>query len=72
MASRHFCTHSEAARVLELPQRRLLERDEAGEIEGEQDPHGSWWMISKRAVDELASAGPTPEVPVAEFQKTVY
>ena len=67
MARRHFYTLSEAARVLELPQRRLLEKVEAGEIEGEQDPHSSRWMISKRAVDELVSAGPSPEVRTEEF-----
>ena len=69
MARRLFYTLSEAARVLELPQRRLLEKVEAGEIEGEQDPHSSRWMISKRAVDELVSADPSPEVPIEEFQE---
>ena len=68
MSRRLFYTLSEAARVLELPQRRLLEKVEAGEIEGEQDPHSSRWLISKRAVDELVSAGPSPEVPTGEFQ----
>jgi hypothetical protein len=72
MARRHFYTLSEAARVLELPQRRLLEKVEAGEIEGEQDPHSSRWMISRHAVDELVSAGPSsgapsPEGPTEEF-----
>jgi regulator of replication initiation timing len=72
MARRHFYTLSEAARVLEIPQRRLLEKVETGEIEGEQDPHSSRWMISKRAVDELVSAGPSSaesssEVPTEEF-----
>jgi regulator of replication initiation timing len=71
MARRHFYTLSEAARVLEIPQRRLLEKVETGEIEGEQDPHSSRWMISKRAVDELVSAGPSSaesssEVPTEE------
>jgi hypothetical protein len=67
MARRHFYTLSEAARVLEIPQRRLLEKVETGEIEGEQDPHSSRWMISKRAVDELVSAGLSSEVPTEEF-----
>jgi regulator of replication initiation timing len=71
MARRHFYTLSEAARVLEIPQRRLLEKVETGEIEGEQDPHSSRWMISKRAVDELVSDGPSSaesssEVPTEE------
>ncbi len=70
MVKRQFYTLSEAARVLELPQRRLLEKVEAGEIEGEQDPHSSRWMISKRAVDELVSAAaPSPEEPTEEFPK---
>ena len=72
MARRDFYTLPEAARVLEIPQRRLLEKVETGEIEGEQDPQSSRWMISKHAVDELVStgplsAGPSPEVPTEEF-----
>ena len=72
MARRDFYTLPEAARVLEIPQRRLLEKVETGEIEGEQDPQSSRWMISKHAVDELVSAGqlsagPPPEVPTEEF-----
>jgi hypothetical protein len=67
MARRFFYTLPEAARVLEIPQRRLLEKVETGEIEGEQDPHSSRWMISKHAVDELISAGPSPEGPTEEF-----
>jgi hypothetical protein len=72
MARKDFYTVPEAARVLEIPQRRLLEKVETGEIEGEQDPHSSRWMISKHAVDELVSpgpsyAGPSPEGPTAEF-----
>jgi predicted RNase H-like nuclease (RuvC/YqgF family) len=67
MARRYFYTLPEAARVLEIPQRRLLEKVETGEIEGEQDPHSSRWMISKHAVDELISAGPSPEGPTEEF-----
>ena len=74
MARRQFYTLSEAARVLELPQRRLLEKVETGEIEGEQDPHSSRWMISRHAVDELvfaglSSGGPSPEVPTEEFPR---
>jgi hypothetical protein len=67
MARRFFYTLPEAARVLEIPQRRLLEKVETGEIEGEQDPHSSRWMISKHAVDEFISAGPSPEGPTEEF-----
>src|SRR5215216_5165855 len=72
MARRDFYTLPEAARVLEIPQRRLLEKVETGEIEGEQDPQSSRWMISKHAVDELVSAdplstSPSPEGPTEEF-----
>ncbi len=72
MARRDFYTLPEAARVLEIPQRRLLEKVETGEIEGEQDPQSSRWMISKHAVDELVSAGPlsagpSSEAPTEEF-----
>jgi len=67
MAGRNYYTLAETARVLEMPQRRLLEMLETGEIEGEQDPHSSRWQISKHAVDELISAGPSPEGPTEEF-----
>jgi hypothetical protein len=67
MPSRDFYTLAEAARVLEMPQRRLLEMLEIGEIEGEQDPQSSRWQISKHAVDELVSASPSPEGPTEEF-----
>ena len=61
MPTRDFYTLAEAARVLEIPQRRLLELLEAGEIEGEQDPHSSRWRIPKRAIHEPLSGGPSPE-----------
>jgi len=67
MARRDFYTLGEAARVLEIPQRRLLEMLETGEIEGEQDPQSSRWKISKHAVDELVPAGPSPEGPTEEI-----
>jgi|SRR5829696_2373741 len=67
MAGRNYYTLAETARVLEVPQRRILEMLESGEIEGEQDPHSSRWQISKPAVDELISAGPSPEGPNEEF-----
>lgn len=43
----------EAAEVLEVSQRRLLEMLEAGELGGERDSQSSRWRISKRAVHEL-------------------
>jgi hypothetical protein len=67
MARRDFYTLPEAARALEVPQRRLLDKLETGEIEGEQDPHSSRWKIPKHAVDELISASPSPEGPTKEF-----
>ena len=67
MARRDFYTLPEAARALEVPQRRLLDKLETGEIEGEQDPHSSRWKIPKHAVDELVSAGPSSEGPTQEF-----
>jgi excisionase family DNA binding protein len=67
MARRDFYTLTEAARVLEVPQRRLLEMLETGELEGEQDPQSSRWKIPKHAVDELVPAGPSPEGPSEEL-----
>ena len=67
MPTRDFYTLSEAARVLEIPQRRLLEMLEAGEIVGEQDPQSSRWQISKHAVDELSSSAPPTEGSAEEF-----
>ena len=61
MARREFYTLTEAARVLEIPQRRLLEMIETGELEGVQDPQSSRWKIPKHAVDERALADPPPE-----------
>ena len=67
MPTRDFYTLAEAARVLEIPQRRLLEMLEAGEVVGEQDPHSSRWLISKHAVDELVSPAPSTESSAEEF-----
>jgi excisionase family DNA binding protein len=67
MPIRDFYTLAEAARVLEIPQRRLLEMLETGEIEGEQDPQSSRWRISKHAVHALLPTAPPPESPAEEF-----
>ena len=67
MPTRDFYTLVEAAQILEIPQRRLLEMLEAGEIEGEQDPQSSRWKIPKHAVHKLVSAGPSPESPTEDF-----
>lgn len=61
-----FYTLPEAAQLLEITQRRLLERLETGEIEGEQDPQSGRWKVSKQAVDELVSADPSAEGPTEE------
>jgi DNA repair exonuclease SbcCD ATPase subunit len=67
MPTRDFYTLAEAARVLEIPQRRLLEMLEAGEIVGEQDPQSSRWHISKHTIHELVSPAPSPEGHSEEF-----
>ncbi|MDQ3863784.1 MAG: helix-turn-helix domain-containing protein [Actinomycetota bacterium] len=61
MPTRDFYTLPEAAQILEVSQRRLLDRLESGEIEGEQDPQSARWKIPKHAVDERVSADPSPE-----------
>ena len=53
MARKEFYTLTEAAQVLGITQRRLLEMLAAKEIEGEQDSQSSRWKISKHAVHEL-------------------
>jgi excisionase family DNA binding protein len=69
MARRDFYTLTQAARVLEISQRNLLEMLESGEIEGEQDPQSSRWKIPKHAVHELIPAGPSPESPTGDVQE---
>ena len=66
MPRRDFYTLPEAAQLLELAQRRLLERLESGEIEGERDPQSGRWKVSKQAVDELVSEDPSAEGPAEE------
>ena len=69
MPGRDFYTLPEAAQILEVPQRRLLERLETGEIEGERDPHSGRWKIPKHAADERVSvADPSPEAATEVFQ----
>ena len=50
-----FYTISEAAKVLGVGQRRILEMVETKELEGERDPTSSRWKISMHAVHELAA-----------------
>jgi uncharacterized membrane-anchored protein YhcB (DUF1043 family) len=61
MPTRDFYTLSEAARILEVSQRNLLQRLETGEIEGERDPQSGRWKIPKRAADERVAADAAPE-----------
>jgi hypothetical protein len=61
MPRRDFYTLPEAAQLLETAQRRLLEKLESGEIEGERDPQSGRWKVSKRAVDELVAAETSAE-----------
>jgi hypothetical protein len=66
MPRRDFYTLPEAAQLLEMAQRRLLERLESGEIEGERDPQSGRWKVSRQAVDELVSEEETPAEGPAE------
>ncbi|MDP8945871.1 MAG: hypothetical protein M3N03_08060 [Actinomycetota bacterium] len=68
MPTRDFYTLPEAAQILEVPQRRLLEGLETGEIEGERDPQSGRWKIPKHAADERVSADPSPEGTTEESQ----
>ena len=54
-----FYTVSEAAKVLGVGQRRILEMLETNELEGERDPISSRWKIAKHAADEFASEEPS-------------
>ena len=65
MAGKDYYTLTEAAQVLEVTQRRLLEMLETGEIEGERDSQSSRWKVSKHSVHELVpetdTDGSSPE-----------
>jgi hypothetical protein len=67
MPKRDSYTLPEAAQALEISQRRLLEKLQTGDIEGEQDPQSGRWRISKQAVDELVSADSSSEGPTEEY-----
>jgi len=67
MPTRDFYTLAEAAQILEVSQRNLLERLETGEIEGERDPQSGRWKIPKRAADERVSDEPPSEGATEEF-----
>ncbi len=63
-----FYTVSEAAKVLGVGQRRILQMLKTREIAGERDPTSSLWKISAHAVHELAPKKPadTAEPPAVE------
>jgi uncharacterized membrane-anchored protein YhcB (DUF1043 family) len=67
MPTRDFYTLSEAAQILEVSQRNLLQRLETGEIEGERDPQSGRWKIPKHAADEQVSNDPPLESATEEF-----
>ena len=66
MPGRDFYTLPEAAQILDVTQRRLLEWLESGEIEGERDPQSGRWKIPKHAADERVSADASPEAATEE------
>ena len=74
MAVKDFYRLEQAAQILGVTQRRLLERLETGEIEGERDPQSSRWKIPKHVVHEIVPE-PTPtdpppkEVAIEEFSE---
>ena len=70
MPRRDFYTLPEAAQLLETAQRRLLEKLESGEIEGERDPQSGRWKVSRQAVDEIVSAEASDEDPADESSGT--
>jgi hypothetical protein len=61
MPTRDFYTLPEAAQILEVSQRSLLQSLENGEIEGERDPQSGRWKIPRQAADERVSAESSPE-----------
>ncbi len=65
MANKDFYRLEQAAQILGITQRRLLERLETGEIEGERDPYSSRWKIPKHVVHEVVPE-PTPTDPSSE------
>ena len=79
---KEYYTLAQAAQILGITQRRLLEMLAAREIDGEQDPQSSRWKISKDAVHEFVPeplpagqplAGPedTAELPPETVQELI-
>ena len=56
-----FRTPAEAARILHVPLRRVLEWLAAGEIEAEQDPISGRWSIPESALEVSEPARQTQE-----------
>ncbi len=49
--ARDFYTPSEAAQILGVPLRRVLERLDAGEIEADKDPRTGRWRIPEESLN---------------------
>jgi excisionase family DNA binding protein len=49
--TRDFYTPSEAAKVLRVPQRRILEWLDAGQIEAQRDPRTGRWKIPRGSLN---------------------
>jgi excisionase family DNA binding protein len=60
---KEYYTLAQAAQILGITQRRLLEMLAAREIDGEQDPQSSRWKISKDAVHEFVPEPPPTDQP---------
>src|SRR5215208_7182582 len=54
---RDFYTPYEAAQILEVSLRRILERSAAGEIEAEKDPRTGRWRIPKESLLDGSETG---------------
>jgi hypothetical protein len=54
---RNFYTPYEAAQILDVPLRRILERSAAGEIEAEKDPRTGRWRIPKESLLDGSETG---------------
>ncbi len=71
VTGKDFYTLPEAAQVLGVTQRHLLEMLAAREIEGEQDPNSSRWKIPGHAVHKvMPELPPTDQPPVGPEDTT--
>lgn len=56
-----FYTISEAARILHVPQRRILDWLAAGEIDGDRHPVSGRWRVPKGSLEESVPAKESEE-----------